>query len=166
MISRDLLKDIAFTILVFAIVFGALYAFAGTWPPMVSVTSDSMIPHLEKGDLVLIQGLDRGNIQTYENADSPNYSSFGEAGDVIVYRPFGNGTPVIHRVICYVNQGEPMWPNGPAAPYSGYITRGDANSVCDQEASNICLGSPVKDAWIIGIARYRVPYLGYIRMLI
>jgi signal peptidase len=166
MTYRDLIKDIALTVLVFAVVFGALYAFSGVWPPMVSVTSSSMTPHLEKGDLVLIQGLDRANITTYESGESLNYSSFGEPGDVIVYRPFGTGTPIIHRVIRFVNQGEPMWQNGPPAPYAGYTTQGDNNSICDQEAANICPGSPVKPEWIIGIARYRVPYLGYIRMLI
>jgi signal peptidase I len=166
MTTRELLKDIAFIVLVFAVIFGGLYAFAGVWPPMVSVTSDSMVPHLEKGDLVFIQGLDRANITTYVGAQGTNYSSLGEPGDVIIYRPFGNGTPVIHRVIRYVDAGEQMWPGGPPAPYAGYITQGDANSIPDQEAINICPGSPVKTAWIIGIARYRVPYVGYIRMML
>jgi signal peptidase I len=88
------------------------------------------------------------------------------AGDVIVYRPFGNATPVIHRAIRYVNKGDPMWHNGPAAPYSGYITLGDNNQGIYDQMSNICPGQPVKAEWVVGIARYRIPYIGYLRSLL
>ncbi len=165
MADESFVKDIAVAVLIFVAVLAVLYLYAGTWPPMVSVTSESMVPHLEKGDLVFIQGLDRGSIMTYEGNDSPGYSSFGMAGDVIVYRPFGNGTPVIHRAICYVNKGDPMWYNGPAAPYAGYITKGDNNDVVDQN-SNICPEQPVKLEWVVGIARFRVPFVGYLRSLL
>jgi len=128
----------------------------------VSVTSESMSPHLEKGDLVFIQSLSRGDVRTCEGSESSNYTSFGKAGDVIVYWPGGNhnATPVIHRAIRWVNQSEPMWPGGSAAPWPGYITLGDNNY--DQESS-ISFASPVKKEWVIGIARYRIPFVGYLR---
>lgn len=160
------LKDIAFALVIVAVIIGALCVYAGTWPPIVDVTSGSMEPHLEKGDLVFIQGLDSGSIKTYEGNESIGYFSFGETGDVIVYRPGGNGTPIIHRVIRYVTEGAPMWYGGPPAPYSGYITLGDANDgECDQ-MTDISYGQPVKPEWIVGIARYRIPYLGYLRMVL
>jgi signal peptidase len=167
MADRGPLGDIAFAAVIFVLLFGGLYAYAGGWPPMVSVISDSMSPHMEKGDLVLIQGLSRGDVKTYEGPESLNYTSFEERGDVIVYRPEGEGTPTIHRAIRWVEQGEPMWHNGPAAPWAGYITLGDNNQgVLDQMAPSICYEQPVKKEWIVGIARFRIPFLGYIRSVI
>lgn len=163
----SLIKDLAFSLAVLAIVMAALYVYAGVWPPMVSVTSYSMIPHMDRGDIVFIQGPDRGDIRTYEGQESVGYAMFGETGDVIVYRPYGhtNVTPVIHRAIRFVNESEPMWHNGPPAPHAGYITMGDANPYCDQ-MEDICRGQPVKKEWVIGVARYGVPYLGYVRSLL
>jgi signal peptidase len=168
MADRGFIRDIAFALILFIVLFGALYLYAGSWPPMVSVTSESMIPHMEKGDLVFIQGLSRGDVRTYEGPESMNYTSFGETGDVIVYRPNGyaNVTPVIHRAIRYVNQSEPMWRNGPPAPWAGYITLGDDNQGIYDQMSSISTNSPVKKDWIVGVARFRIPYLGYIRSLI
>lgn len=165
---RDFLKDVAIGLAVVAVVFLALYLYAGTWPPILSITSGSMSPHMEKGDLVLIQGLEKGAVHTYEGLESANYLMFGERGDVIVYRPHGytNVTPVIHRAIRLVHKGDPMWRNGPAAPWDGYITLGDNNGGVVDQNSNVCLDEPVKSEWILGTARYRVPYVGYIRALL
>lgn len=104
-----------------------------------------------------------------------------------------------------------MWEGGPAAPFSGYITKGDHNEVIDQMAGQIFgaanlsyidahrdelmnVGSdvyldknmgliiyktengtfvgegisfltPVKDDWVIGVAKARIPLVGYIRLL-
>ena len=68
---------------------------------MVSVNGISMLPHMESGDLVFIQGLDRGAINTYENSTNTSYQMYSELGDVIVYRPYGDATKplVIHRAI-------------------------------------------------------------------
>ena len=56
---------------------------------------------------------------------------------------------------------------GPAAPNDGYITLGDNNhGVYDQEAPSICYLEPVQKDWILGIARFKVPYLGYLRSLV
>ncbi len=92
---------------------------------------------------------------------------FNQYGDVIVYRPFGEAarTPVIHRAMYYVNESEPMWPGGPPAPHSGYITQGDNNFLYDQ-SSGISQNQPVKPEWIIGVAEIRIPYLGWLRSLV
>jgi signal peptidase I len=165
---KDFLKDVAIGLALVAVAFLALYLYAGTWPPILSITSGSMSPHMERGDLVIIQGLEKGDVHTYEGPESVNYSMFGEAGDVIVYRPYGftNVTPVIHRAIRFVHKGDPMWGNGPAAPWDGYITLGDNNNDVVDQNSNVCLGEPVKSEWILGTARFRVPYVGYIRALL
>ena len=66
-----------------------------------------------------------------------------------------------------VEAGQPMWKDGPIAPYSGYITKGDnvvTNQYYDQEGQ-ISYEMPVKDEWVIGTAQYRIPYIGYVRLL-
>jgi signal peptidase len=104
-----------------------------------------------------------------------------------------------------------MWESGPAAPFSGYITKGDHNDMIDQMAGGITreedasyiethrseimdvgsgvyldkntgdliyrtknstfIGegisflSPVKEEWVIGVAKARIPLVGYVRLL-
>jgi signal peptidase len=162
------IKDVAFSLAVVFVVTLALYLYAGVWPPMVSVNGVSMYPDLQNGDLVFIQGLDRGSVQTYDNSTSTGYSTFNELGNVIVYDPLGDPSRpyVIHRAITWVNARQPMWQGGPPAPHSGYITLGDNNhGVYDQEAPNICYMQPVEPQWIIGVARFEIPYLGYLDFL-
>lgn len=163
------LQDVAFSLAVVAAIALVLYLYAGMWPPMVSVNGISMYPNMENGDLVFIQGLDRGAIQTYEASVNTSYKMYDNYGDVIVYNPYGDPTRplVIHRAIRWVDQGEPMWDGGPAAPESGYMTLGDNNrGMYDQMAPNICFEQPVRKDWILGIARFKIPYLGYLRSLI
>lgn len=141
----------------------------GLWTPMVAVESGSMEPHMQVGDIIFIKNIDRVDLVTNEEGKGLGYVTFGDYGDVILYRPYGQEgiTPIIHRAMYRVEAGEPMWENGPAAPYSGYITKGDnpvTNRHYDQEGQ-ISYYVPVKDEWVIGVARYRIPYLGHIRLL-
>ena len=140
----------------------------GLWTPMVAVESGSMEPHMQIGDIIFIKNIDRTELVTNEDGANSGYTSFGEYGNVILYHPYGETgvTPIIHRAMYYVEAGEPMWENGPAAPYAGYITKGDntvTNQHFDQEGQ-ISYLTPVKKEWIIGVAKYRIPYLGYIRL--
>jgi signal peptidase len=164
-LGKDLLSVV--TIVIIFMVLSKL-AF-GLWTPMVAVESGSMEPHMQIGDIIFIKSIDRVNITTNDDGKNTGYKSFENYGDVILYRPYGEEgvTPIIHRAMYRVEAGEPMWENGPAAPYSGYITKGDnaiTNSHFDQEGQ-ISYNMPVKDEWIIGTAQYRIPYLGYVRLL-
>jgi signal peptidase len=141
----------------------------GLWTPMVAVESGSMEPHMQVGDIIFIKNIDRVDLITNEEGKNLDYMTFGDYGDVILYRPYGEDsiTPIIHRAMYRVEAGEPMWEDGPVAPYAGYITKGDnpvTNRHYDQEGQ-ISYYVPVKDEWIIGVARYRIPYLGHIRLL-
>ena len=163
------LQDIVFSLAVVATIAVLLYLYAGMWPPMVSVNGISMLPNMENGDLVFIQGLSRGDIQTFENSTATGYKMYNNYGDVIVYKPYGDSSRplVIHRAIRWVNQSQPMWDGGPLAPASGYITLGDNNhGVYDQMAPSICYDQPVEKDWILGVARFKIPYLGYLRSLV
>lgn len=166
----ELVKDILFVVIVVALFSGVSKAALGLWTPMMAIESGSMEPHISKGDIVVIQSPDRVEIRTFREGKKTGYTSFGGYGDVIVYRPYGREdlTPVIHRAMYWVEEGEPMWQGGPPAPHSGYITKGDnpvTNEALDQ-MGGISYHTPVKKEWIVGVARLDVPYAGYLRLAI
>ena len=160
--------DILF-ILGIIVMFGTFYIIFGSFMPIVVAISESMSPHMEKGDMIFYTDISRINeIKTFDK--NGGYRSFDDYGYVILYRPFGQEgvVPYIHRAMYYVNKGEEMWPGGPAAPHDGYITKGDnvvTNTKYDQQL-DLSYNQPVKKEWIVGIARFRIPYIGYIRMLL
>jgi signal peptidase len=225
-------KDIIFVAIVVGTISLLSQIAVGLWTPMVAVESGSMVPNLNIGDIIIIQGISRTTAVTYEEGEKTGYSAFNKPGDVILYRPYGKesmnlfdqlkmligispgqdkATPIIHRALYRVKQGEPMWQGGPAAPFDGFITKGDHNDKIDQMAgqifgianmnyieknrdeiksigSNIFLDkgtgailykttngtfvgegisylTPVKDEWVIGVARVKIPYVGYVRLL-
>lgn len=168
--AKELLSDAATVVAVVGAFLILSQIFFGMWTPMVVIESGSMRPNMEVGDIVFIKNVSRAEPVTWEAsaANGSNYAKFNNPGDVILYRPYGNKhvTPIIHRAMYYVEAGEPMWDGGPAAPHAGYITKGDnslTNPVFDQQ-STIC-SVPVKDEWVIGTARFGIPYIGKLRLL-
>ncbi|MDZ7688065.1 MAG: S26 family signal peptidase [Halobacteriales archaeon] len=153
-----------------------LYAIAGIWPPMVAIESGSMEPGMSEGDIVFIvspsnfvaEGATKQHgVVTHRQGKEDGYETFGEHGDVIVYRPDGSElrTAIIHRAMFYVEEGEEYQTvSGETlvAPHDGFVTKGDANTYYDQEQG---LSEVVKPEWVQGKARYRVPYVGNIRLL-
>ncbi len=162
--AAGIMKDVAATLALVLILTGALYAYTGVWPPMVSVEGTSMYPHMRAGDLVIVRGVDRAAVTTSFDAVASDYKKFDGYGDVIVYSPMGNRSrvPVIHRAAYWVDEGLPMWPGGPRAPHSGYITLGDNNFFYDQSTS-ISPDEPVRPEWILGVSQFKIPYLGLLR---
>jgi len=163
-----------------------LFTVSGVWPPLVAIESPSMDPNIEKGDLVFVMEEERfaganaeEGVVTAQAADG--YVKFHQPGDVIVYEPDGSDrrTPIIHRAMFYVEDGENWYSradpdavggadnceelaNCPADD-SGFITKGDNNNQYDQVGSNP-ISEPVDPEWVIGTAEYRVPLLGEIRL--
>jgi signal peptidase len=169
-----------------------LFAVSGVWPPLVAVESGSMEPHMEKGDLVFVMEEHRlspdysvadTGVVTAASADDQTYRKFGGAGDVIVYKPYGNSrqTPVIHRAHFWVDAGENWYAkanpefvdaqnceqlrNCPA-PHAGFITKGDNELTNDYYDQARGISSPVRPAWVRGTAEYRVPFLGWVRLTV
>lgn len=164
-LTRDILS-VFLAVLIFASFSQIVF---GMWTPMVAVESGSMEPHMNVGDIIFIKSIDRTDVVTYEEGYG-DYTSFESYGNVILYKPYGQdgATPIIHRAMYYVEEGDPMWEGGPAAPYSGYITKGDnevTNKYYDQQGQVSYL-LPVKEEWVIGVAKYRIPYLGYLRLML
>jgi signal peptidase len=179
---RELLTSAGAVLLVGLVLFGV----SGVWPPMVAVESGSMEPHMHKGDLVFITEPGRytpdvaygsTGVVTAETGADVGYRTFGGDGSVIVYdEPGQRGPPIIHRAEFYVEEGENWYDrtepqfvsaddcsellNCPA-PHGGFITKGDANSRYDQASG---IAAPVRPSWITGVARVRIPYLGWVRL--
>jgi signal peptidase len=178
----QLIRDLLSTLIIVAVIIGAGVAITGTWPFMVAVESESMVPHMYPGDVVFLLSPDRVGIKTWVEGVKEGYRSFGDFGDVIVYKPNGYGKPIIHRAIAYVHKGEkiPVLQNGKlvysneVAENDGYITQGDnsiTNRIPDQlaPAQLSPIGEkikPVKKEWVIGVAKFRIPLIGYIRLLL
>jgi signal peptidase len=129
------LRGVLIAIIIVALVIGSLYAYSGVWPPLVVVESNSMqhsssesyIGVVDTGDLVIEKRISAvSEIQTYLASIHDNHQTYGEYGDVIIYRPYGaSRTPIIHRAFCtlvYNTTGGgfdlPELANLPAGTYS------------------------------------------------
>ncbi|PHQ39024.1 S26 family signal peptidase [Halorubrum persicum] len=180
---REMLSSVAVVLLIGLILFGV----SGVWPPMVAVESGSMEPNMEVGDLVFVTEPGRlapdaadndVGVVTHEVGETADYRTFGSYGSVVIYRPPGRtASPIIHRAMFHVEEGENWYDradgryhsaddcgdlNHCPAPHSGFITLGDNNGRYDQASG---LAAPVKPDWVTGVARVRVPYLGYVRLI-
>ncbi len=180
---RELLASAMVVLLLGLLLFGV----SGVWPPMVAVESGSMEPNMEVGDLVFVSepgrfAPDAANndigVVTHETGQEIGYRTFGTYGSVVIYQPPGRtASPIIHRAMLHVEEGENWYDRADdrfhgaenceqlrncPAPHDGYITHGDNNPRYDQASG---LAEPVRAEWVTGVARLRVPYLGYVRLL-
>ncbi len=176
-------REILFVLLTVGAVVALLLLVCGTWPAVVTIESESMVPNMNVGDLVLVVAPDRfgtlesryGNLSHYLSDQPTGKEKFTLEGDVIIYRPNGNTDlhPIIHRALFYADSEEqiPVTIGGKKALYTtqhgGYITKGDNNPTIDQIGWSDYRGlggplEPVKSDWIIGKAFVKVPYVGYI----
>ncbi len=129
----NFLRDLAVAFLLVAIVFGALFAFARTWPPMVVVESGSMqhsntegfLGVVDTGDIVIVQTAPRRqDIATYVQGRAVGSSNYGDFGDVIVFQdPDGPpGRWIIHRALVFLAWNETA--NGFDIPTLEFLERG------------------------------------------
>lgn len=106
-------RDIAIAVIVMAVILAAIFAYTQVWPPLVVVESSSMqhgdttsyLGVIDTGDLVFVQAAPvRADVITYIQGRATGYSTYGDYGDVIVFRLARNpsATPIIHRAIMYV----------------------------------------------------------------
>lgn len=204
----SLVRDVLLAIFVVLLILLALWSYTGQWfgAPMVAIESGSMM-HLDEpfgrigtidaGDMVLlvkVNGRDdvspRGGNYSGERAKGADgFQSYGDYGDVIVYRKYGSfeDDQIIHRAICWIEYNEKhktytvkeyginnvtsidipeVGLRNYRPSHSGFITQGDnpiTNNRCDQ-AGGIC-DQPIKPEWITGKARGELPWIGTINLL-
>lgn len=108
------LRDAGIALAVVICILVGMYAYTGLWPPLVVVESDSMmhsesntshIGIIDTGDLVLVKKVDNpSDIVTYIDGYVSGHKTYGDYGDVIVYKKGGDDslTPVIHRAMIYL----------------------------------------------------------------
>jgi len=127
----------------------------GTGLPIVTVSSGSMIPTLNIGDIVIIEGQETYNL-----------------GDIIVFKGW-ESEPIIHRIVA-ISDGDKVdklkgWDEltdryiEEMAYGKGkiYITKGDNNPRCDQ-----CAGRyPVEESKVYGKAVAKIPCMGWVKIL-
>lgn len=159
-------RDILWVLGVVAGVALILFLVSGTWPAVVAIESESMVPNMNKGDLVFVAAADRyGPLTSWAEGQETEYAKFATYpdlqgntvyGDVIIYKPNGDTTvhPIIHRAV--------VWYDNTTTP--GYITKGDNNPTVDQDAYYQGIGTiqPVKKEWIVGKALFAIPLVGYL----
>ncbi|MFC5277394.1 S26 family signal peptidase [Halorubrum rubrum] len=180
---REMLSSVAVVLLIGLI----LFAVSGVWPPMVAVESPSMEPNMNTGDLVFVTEPGRLapdvadndlGVVTHETGEESGYRTFGDYGSVVIYQPPGRqASPIIHRAMFHVEEGENWYDRADdryhdaddceelrncPAPHAGFVTLGDNNRQYDQANG---LAEPVAAEWVTGVARVRVPYLGYVRLI-
>ena len=169
-------RELVWVLVVVGAIALTLFLISGTWPAVVTIESESMVPHMNVGDLVFVVEKDRfGPLETWDTGKDSGYMKFGDYGDVIIYRPNGAGDihPIIHRALVYAGVNETYqfrtgnYIYNYTAPQAGYITKGDNNMVIDQVGwidGYRGLGSlePVKPDWVVGKALFAVPLLGYL----
>ena len=184
-------RDLVTSVAVVAIIALILFAVSGVWPPLVAVESGSMEPNMHRGDMIFVvdeqrftgdDPIEGTGVVTYEVGEENDHSTFGKSGDVIIFQPNGDEyrTPVIHRAHFWVEEGE-NWvddrSNDPRimdqscesvkscpAPHPGFVTIGDNNDGYDQIGPPGADTTVVKPEWIEGKAKYRIPWLGYVRL--
>jgi len=109
---KALVRDAIVAGLIVAVILGAMYLYAGVWPPLVVVESSSMqhsddvssLGVIDTGDMVFQQAAPtRESIVTYLEGRANGYATYGDYGDVIIFNRVGSATPIIHRAIMYVS---------------------------------------------------------------
>lgn len=169
----SLARDLLWIVAVVGGIALALFLICGTWPAVVTIESQSMVPHMNVGDLVIVVQKDRyGSFETWVEGKTSGNMMFGDYGDVIIYKPNGLTTihPIIHRAIQYVDTNPVTEIKGIklignyTPPHAGYITWGDNNPRPDQGLNYPGIGviEPVKEEWIVGKALFSVPLVGYL----
>ncbi len=129
----DSLGTIGYVVLGIILAFAANQGLAfalSTDMPMVAVESNSMVPTFNKGDILILRGIPPGEL---------------DIGDVIVFSPSEESTPVVHRIIA-------------KNPDGTFQTRGDANS------GQLPFEKSIGASQIHGMSIATIPYLGWIKI--
>ena len=115
----SILREFLWVIIVVGAIAALLFAVSGTWPAVVTIESESMVPHMNVGDLVFVVQEDRfGQLQSWTEGKDTGYTKFGDNGDVIIYNPnggtsspipfIGGAHPIIHRAMVYEEPGSTL----------------------------------------------------------
>ena len=132
--KNEYFQTIIMIVLMVVIVFGFWYGCQlalNTEHPALAVVSESMLPTLNVGDVIIVQGVPAALINA-------NYIT----GDIIVYRKPGYlEQRIVHRAVEKVLKGN----------YYEFTTKGDNNVGSDP---------PFNESYLVGKVIARIPYVG------
>lgn len=143
------------TVVLAVILIGSIVAFwigvrtaLGTEYPLLAVASGSMVPTLNVGDLIVVQGvIDASQIYA---APKPN-------GTIIVFhKPSDPGELIVHRAIAKVENGSTWY----------FRTRGDNNPTTDSWLGNDTYQGMVSTKLLVGRVVAIVPWIGNVPLFI
>jgi len=155
-IPKGLIKDIIIVAIGVLVIWIGLQAVFGTQNPVYVVASGSMIPELEKLDVIVVQG---DCFEFWGLFDSTNCIRLSwytpiediEIGDIIVFdRPSDHNRVIVHRVASIINDDPKT-----------LRTKGDANP-----ASIPGTDFPITEKEYIGKVVYTLPQVGYVTQLL
>ncbi|HEC94907.1 MAG TPA: S26 family signal peptidase, partial [Thermoplasmatales archaeon] len=200
----SIVVEIAVAILILGGIMGSIWLYSGQpfpgSPPLVVIESGSMMHEnepfgrlgtIDPGDIVLAKAVHQkedvithgGKFGGARFVGSDGYKTYGDYGDVIIYKPMGRTDvlPIIHRAMCWVEYDENTGTYsvqeygiknatsvtipeldlyGYQPDHSGFITKGDNNELPDQHPNARICEEPVKLEWVIGKAQGELPWFG------
>ena len=149
----DQRSELTKTIFVIAIIvgvtlggYGIFTVAMGTSNPLVVVESESMLPTLEVGHLLVLQARAPESIQV---------------GDIIVFNAAYHDKPIVHRIVQIENvtiQPENVTAGTPEITELRYYTKGDNNALRDP------MFREYED--IIGVVVAAIPYVGHVTLFL
>ncbi len=104
------LRGFIIAVAIVLLIIVSLVLYSGAWPPLVVIESKSMqhsntesfVGTIDTGDMVILKKIaNNTEIRTYLESLADGYQTYGEYGDVVIYRPYGSETqtPIIHRAL-------------------------------------------------------------------
>lgn len=152
--KKELVKTLIIMTIILGGTVGGFFIFKkamGTEMPIVVVTTPSMVPNINVGDLLFVKYVPPEDIKSGTHTDLQ--------GDVIVYDTNGvwdhpASAPVVHRVVGKT-EIDGIW----------YFTaQGDANG--DPDPPGDPYTAPIPESKIIGVVCGRIPYIGYVKIFL
>ncbi len=126
--------DIVIALSIFLLIQAVLYCILGVFPPYRVVSSGSMEPTYDVGDVVFIKKVDPHEL---------------DVGDIIVFEPREGGTPIVHRIVVIVEEDNLLY----------FETRGDNNAFSDSYYYPL---KGVPEDRVIGTPVLKIPKVGLI----
>ncbi|UCG35955.1 MAG: signal peptidase I [Candidatus Bathyarchaeota archaeon] len=142
-LRNEYVKSLILLAIVLAAIVGVwfgLRAYLRTEYPMLAVASGSMVPTLNKGDLIVVQGG-----MTIDDIVAEPYPT----GDIIVFhKPYDPEDLIVHRAVDKQDEGENTY----------LVTKGDDNNGNDPWR--------IHDDDLVGKVVWSIPYLGHIPLFV
>ena len=152
-ISKKQKKEALIAFIMIIVAVGGTFGFLGilrltlkTDNPLVVVTSESMVPTIEIGDLLVIQGMDPAEI---ENGTIILYDSRDLWPNRYVEEP------IVHRIVDKYNDTDGKW---------YFITQGDNNGDTDPPDGPFGNEIAVPEERVIGIVKTIIPKIGKVKI--